>query len=81
AAERSHLDLQVNLLTEQKVAKVIALIEELRRDLPNVVNRQDHLAQRMQEPVNPATVVSALEEILNQAADAAIRSGDEEQDE
>ncbi|MEO5728715.1 MAG: DUF1003 domain-containing protein [Byssovorax sp.] len=81
AAQRSHLDLQVNLLTEQKVAKVIALIEELRRDLPNVVNRQDQLAQRMQEPVNPATVVSALEETLSQAADAAIRSGDEEQDE
>ncbi len=80
AAQRSHLDLQVNLLTEQKVAKVIALIEELRRDLPNVVDRQDHLAERMQEPVDPATVVSALEETLSQAADAAIRSGDEEQD-
>jgi len=40
AEERSHLDLQVNLLAEHKVAKLIALVEELRRDLPMV--RESH---------------------------------------
>ena len=39
--QRAHLDLKVTLLTEQKVAKVIELLEELRRDLPNVKNRDD----------------------------------------
>ena len=39
AEERSHLDLQVNLLAEHKVAKLIALVEELRRDLPMVRDR------------------------------------------
>jgi len=31
----------VSLLAEQKTAKLIALIEELRRDLPEVTNRHD----------------------------------------
>jgi uncharacterized membrane protein len=30
--QRSHLMLQINLLTEQKIAKLIELIEELRTD-------------------------------------------------
>src|SRR5947209_2990973 len=38
AEQRAHLDLQVNILAERKVAKAIALLEELRRDLPNVHN-------------------------------------------
>src|ERR1019366_3386137 len=39
--QRAHLDLKVTLLTEQKAAKLIDLLEELRRDLPNVRNRHD----------------------------------------
>lgn len=78
AEQRAHLDLQVNLLAEQKVAKLIALIEELRRDLPGVTDRRDSVAERMQEPVNPAAVVSALEETLSQATEAAIHAGEEE---
>lgn len=37
----AHLDLKVTLLTGQKAAKLIDLLEELRRDLPNVRNRHD----------------------------------------
>ncbi len=61
--QRSHLDLQVNLLAEQKAAKIIELMEELRRDLPNVRNRVDEVADAMQEAVDPGAVMSALEEI------------------
>ena len=43
--QRAHLDLKVNLLTEQKTAKLIDLLEELRRDLPNVKKRHDPEAQ------------------------------------
>jgi uncharacterized membrane protein len=63
AEQRSHLDLQVNLLSEQKAAKIIELLEELRRDLPNVRNRVDQVADAMQEAVDPGAVMSALEEI------------------
>jgi uncharacterized membrane protein len=62
AEERSQLDLQVNLLSEQKAAKIVALLEELRRDIPTVRNRVDRVAEAMEEPVDPHAVLSALEE-------------------
>jgi uncharacterized membrane protein len=57
-----HLDLQVNLLTEQKTAKLIELLEELRRDLPNVRDRRDAEAESMQRSAEPLQVMAALEE-------------------
>ena len=64
AEERSHLDLQVNLLAEHKVAKLIALVEELRRDLPMVRDRTDREADAMQEAVDPQAMLTALERDL-----------------
>ena len=61
AEERSHLDLQVNLLAEHKVTKLIALLEELRRDLPMVRDRIDREADDMQEAVDPHAMLAALE--------------------
>jgi uncharacterized membrane protein len=58
--QRAHLGLQINLLTEQKVTKLIHLIEELRQDLPMVRDRQDPHVSALQEPTDTATVVSAL---------------------
>ena len=60
---RAHLDLKVTLLTEQKAAKMIDLLEELRRDLPNVKNRDDIHAAALRQPMNPDLVVAALEEV------------------
>ena len=61
AEQRAHLDLQVNLLTETKVAKVIEMMEALRRDLPNVAHRHDPEVESMQTPASPHAVLSALE--------------------
>jgi uncharacterized membrane protein len=55
-----HLDLQVNLLTEQKVTKLIDLLEELRKDLPNVRNRRDAEVEALQQPTEPLMVAAAL---------------------
>lgn len=60
--QQAHLELQVNILTEQKVTKLILLIEELRRDLPMVKDRHDPQAAVLQEPADTAQVLSALEE-------------------
>lgn len=60
AEERSHLDLQVNLLAERKIAKLIDLVEELRVDLPNVRNRVDAVADGMREAIDPHAVLDAL---------------------
>lgn len=60
--QRAHLELQVNLLTEQKATKIINLIEELRRDLPMVKDRHDHEATAFQQPTDPEAVLAALDE-------------------
>ena len=74
---RMHLDLQVNLLTEQKTAKLIELLEELRRDLPNVRNRRDTEAESMQRSAEPLKVMAALEEQQTvEAVRAALASDD-----
>jgi len=65
--ERERLDLHVNLLAEQKLAKLIALIEELRRDMPNVNNRVDSLAEAMTHAVDPNAVADALKHTLEEA--------------
>lgn len=62
AEQRAHLDLKVTLLTEQKAAKLIDLLEELRRDLPNVSNRHDPAAAALQQSMNPDLVLAALDE-------------------
>jgi uncharacterized membrane protein len=62
--QREHLDLQINLLTEQKVTKLIHLLEELRRDLPMVRDRErsDPHVSALQEPTDAAKVLSAMED-------------------
>ena len=50
------------MLTEQKVTKVIHLLEELRRDLPMVKDRHDPEAALMQEGADTAQMVSALQD-------------------
>jgi uncharacterized membrane protein len=57
---RAHLELHVNLLAEQKATKIIGLLEELRRDLPQVRDRHDPIAEALQEEVDPKAVHDAL---------------------
>lgn len=69
--QRARLDLQINLLAEQKITKLIELLEELRTDLPNVRNRVDSVADEMKEPVDPVAVLSAIEKTLTTRASKA----------
>jgi uncharacterized membrane protein len=59
---RAHLDLKVTLLTEQKAAKLIDMLEELRRDLPDVKDRDDPAAAALRQSMNPDGVLAALDE-------------------
>jgi uncharacterized membrane protein len=68
AERRSQLDLQMNLLVEQKVTKLIDLMEELRRDLPSVRDREDLEAQAMTEAADPTALLTALEVTLEHGA-------------
>jgi uncharacterized membrane protein len=61
--QHTHIALQLSLTTEQKVAKIINLIEELRRDLPMVKNRYDSQAATFAEKTDALQVLSAIEEV------------------
>jgi uncharacterized membrane protein len=61
AEHHAHLDLQVNLLAEQKSSKIIAMLDELRRDLPSVRDKRDQQAEEMAKPADPKAVLSAIE--------------------
>ncbi len=76
AEQRGQLELQVNLLAEQKVAKVIGLLEELRRDIPSVRDRVDREAEIMTAPINPHAAMAALE----QTNEAGAQGGEEGND-
>ncbi len=62
-SQRAHLDLQINLLTEQKVTKLIHLLEELRRDLPMVVDRHDPESAALQVRTDTTAMLSAIEAV------------------
>ena len=59
---REQMTLELASVTERKVAKVIELIEELRRDSPALKNRTDHEARQMSERTSPGEVLIAIKE-------------------
>lgn len=59
---REQLTLQMSIASEQKIAKVIELLEELRRDLPSVHNRTDANAVELSRPADPDAVLEVLRE-------------------
>lgn len=61
ADHHAHLDLQVNLLTEEKTSKIIQLLEELRRDMPGVRNTDDDETAELAKPADPKAVLTAIE--------------------
>ena len=60
ARNRELLALELAILTEQKAAKAIALLEELRRDIPLVQNRVDKQADVMAKAANAHAVIDAI---------------------
>jgi uncharacterized membrane protein len=59
---RDQLNLELAILSEQKTAKVVALLEELRRDSPAVRDRVDKQADVMTRPADPQSVIDAIKE-------------------
>jgi uncharacterized membrane protein len=58
-AHRDTLTLELAILSEHKIAKVIQLLEELRRDSPQIQDRVDPQAEQMSEPADAGSVLSA----------------------
>ena len=58
-AHRDTLTLELAILSEHKIAKVVQLVEELRRDSPHVQDRVDPQAEQMAEPPDAGSVLAA----------------------
>jgi uncharacterized membrane protein len=61
AEHRAHLDLHINLLTEQKVTKLLQMIDEPRRDL-TARNRPDSEVSEMTKPADTHALMHAIKE-------------------
>ncbi len=62
AEAREQLTLELAILGEQKNAKIISLLEELRRDNPLIPNRLDPEAEALSTPADPQAVLDAIQE-------------------
>jgi uncharacterized membrane protein len=61
AERRDKLTLELALLADRRSAKIIELLEDLRRDLPSVGERHDPEATGMREPADPRVVLEAID--------------------
>jgi len=62
AQRREMLLLELAVRSEQKIAKVIALIEESRRDNPLLPDRNDPGAETLSQPSDPGSVLDAIKQ-------------------
>ena len=66
ASHREQLTLELAIVSEQKGAKIIALLEEMRRDNPLITDRVDPVADAMSTPADPHVVLDAIRETLSE---------------
>ncbi len=62
------LNLELTILCEQKIAKVVALLEEVRQDSPRLHDRVDELAEAMFLPADPQSVLDSMNETRCESA-------------
>jgi uncharacterized membrane protein len=73
AEHRSHLDLQINLLTEQKVTKLMQLVDEIHRELKVMRGAQARMGgaqpgpareqiDEMSKPADPHAILDAIKQ-------------------
>ena len=60
ATRREQITLELAILSEQKSAKIIALLEEFRRNDPNQGNDRDEVAEALAEPADAQVVLDAI---------------------
>jgi uncharacterized membrane protein len=62
AEHRAHLDLQINLLTEQKVTKTLQMLDDLRRDLSALRGGPDAEVEEMTRPADAHALMHAIKQ-------------------
>ena len=71
AQRRNQLILELAILSDRKAAKIIALLEEMRRDSPHVHDRLDPESEDMATPTNVLEVVAAIDQTTGAATESA----------
>ena len=61
AEKRAQLTLQIALLSEQKLAKLIGMVDDLRRDSPSSSSRRDPEAEAMARSADPLATLERIE--------------------
>lgn len=62
AEKRSQLTLQIAILSERKIAKLIGMLDELRRATPTLPSQPDPEAMAMSRPADPIASMQLIEE-------------------
>ncbi len=73
---REQMTLELAILTEKKAAKLIELMEEFRRDSPEVRDRIDHEAREMSAHADPRAMVGAIEQSSQDLKDGSLLKKD-----
>jgi uncharacterized membrane protein len=60
ANRHEQLTLELAMLSEQKAAKIISLLEQLRQDHPEIQDRIDKEADAMSSPADSRSILEAL---------------------
>ena len=69
ARHRAQLTLEIAILSEQKSAKIIQILEQLRQDSPHLENRPDQEAEVMADAADPRLVFDAIRQAHRSARD------------
>ena len=67
AEHHAHLDLQINILTELKVTKVLQMVDEIRRELPALRGRPDAEVTPLTIPADTTAILEAVKQHLQSA--------------
>ena len=62
AEHRSHVDLQINLLTEKKAAKILQLVDELQREVSVIRRKPDEDLAELTKPADAHALLHAIKE-------------------
>jgi uncharacterized membrane protein len=64
--KRVHLDLQVSLLLDEKMSKLISMVDQLREVHPDIENGIDPHIEALKETVDPHQSLKTLEQLLEE---------------
>ena len=64
--QRTQLDLQVSLLLDEKISKLITMVDQLRQVHPDLENGTDPQVEALKETIDPHQSLKTLEELLEE---------------